>query len=58
MLVINKYKLNDITYFEALFLGGNLIAFTVNELINDLVYRYGFKLTDITTELFHFRNLN
>ena len=58
MLVINKHKLNDITYFEALFLGGNLIAFNINELINDLIHRYGFKLKDITTELFHLKNLN
>jgi len=58
MLTINKYKLDNITYYEALFLGGNLIAFTVKELINDLIHRYGFKITDITTELFHFKNLN
>lgn len=58
MITINKYKLGDIIYFEASFLGGNLLAFTINELMSDLIKRYGFKVTDVTTELFHFRNLN
>lgn len=58
MITINKYNLGDIVYFEANFLGGNLIAFTISELITDLIKRFGFKLSDVTTELFHFKNLN
>lgn len=58
MLNIFKHKLHDITYYEALFIGGNLYAFTLNELMNDLINRYGFKVSDVTTELFTFKNLN
>lgn len=58
MITINKYNVDNFIYFEANFLGGNLIAFTISELMTDLIKRFGFKLSDVTTELFHFKNLN
>ena len=49
MLKINRF--ND--YYEATFLGGNLYAFTLNDLIAQLWEIYDFKLS-----LFHFEWLN
>ena len=48
MLKINKFN----GYYEALFLGGNLYAFTFKDLISQLINIYGFK-----SSLFEF-NLN
>ena len=58
MLRIKRVENNGFIYYEATFENGNLIAFTVNELMNDLTKRYGFKVSDVTTELFTLKNLN
>lgn len=49
---IIRIPTKDMFYYECTFLGGNLYAFTINELICQLWEIYGFKLS-----LFHF-NLN
>ena len=43
MLKINRIETKDLLYYEALFNGGNLYAFTISELINQLATIYGFK---------------
>lgn len=43
MLKINRIQTKDLLYYEALFLGGNLYAFTINDLISQLVSIYNFK---------------
>ena len=59
MLKIFKYTFEDgFKYYEAKFNNGNLIAYSVDELMNDLTKRYGFKVSDVTTELFSIKNLN
>lgn len=52
MLKINRFESKGLTYYEALFLGGNLYAFTIKDLISQLINIYGFK-----SSLFEF-NLN
>ena len=52
MLKINRFETNGLLYYEALFLGGNLYAFTIKDLISQLISIYGFK-----SSLFEF-NLN
>jgi hypothetical protein len=53
MLKINRIECNDgFMYYEAVFKGGNLYAYSINELIVQLWSIYGFKLS-----LFEF-NLN
>jgi len=49
MLKINKHS----NYYEALFLGGNLYAFTLLDLFKQLLTIY-----NIRTEIFTFDNLN
>lgn len=44
MLKINRTTDKDITYYEAVFNGGNLLAFNINDLICQLWQIYGFKL--------------
>lgn len=53
---VHIYKHTE--YFEALFLGGNLYAFSLSELMRDLTKIYGFKKSDITTPLYNVKNLN
>ena len=43
MLKINRIETKGFVYYEALFNGGNLYAFTINDLINQLVSIYNFK---------------
>ena len=43
MLKINRIQVKEFVYYEALFKGGNLYAFTINDLITQLVSIYGFK---------------
>ena len=43
MLKINRIETEDLLYYEALFNGGNLYAFTISELVNQLASIYGFK---------------
>jgi hypothetical protein len=43
MLKINRIETKELTYYEALFLGGNLYAFSMNDLISQLVSIYNFK---------------
>jgi len=43
MLKINRIETNGLLYYEALFNGGNLYAFTINDLISQLVSIYNFK---------------
>lgn len=52
MLKINRFESKGLTYYEALFTGGNLYAFTIKDLISQLCSIYGFK-----SSLFEF-NLN
>ena len=52
MIRINRIQSKDLEYLECTFLGGNLYAFNINDLICQLWQIYGFKLS-----LFHF-NLN
>lgn len=52
MLKINRFESKGLTYYEALFLDGNLYAFTIKDLISQLISIYGFKVS-----LFEF-NLN
>jgi hypothetical protein len=52
MLKINRFESKGLTYYEALFLGGNLYAYSIKDLISQLVSIYGFKVS-----LFEF-NLN
>lgn len=44
MLKINRITTKDSYYYEALFNNGNLYAFTINELVEQLNIIYGFKL--------------
>ena len=43
MLKINRIETKDLLYYEALFNGGNLYAFTISELSSQLATIYGFK---------------
>ena len=43
MLKINRIETNGLLYYEALFSGGNLYAFTISELGSQLATIYGFK---------------
>ena len=43
MLKINRIQTKNFVYYEALFNGGNLYAFTINDLITQLVSIYNFK---------------
>ena len=51
MIRINRIQKKDFTYYEAIFNGGNLLAFSLNELICQLWEIYDFKLS-----LFQFNN--
>ena len=51
MLKINRIQSKDLVYYEATFLGGNLLAFNINDLICQLWEIYDFKLS-----LFQFNN--
>jgi len=50
MLKIIKH----VDYLEATFLGGNLYAFNINDLLSQLITLYGFK----PLQIFTFDNLN
>ncbi len=52
MIKINRFESKGLTYYEALFTDGNLYAFTIKDLISQLISVYGFKVS-----LFEF-NLN
>ena len=54
MITINKIP----NGFEATFLGGNLLAFNVTDLLTQLTTIYGFKIAEITKDLFTLKNLN
>lgn len=43
MLKINRIQTKDFVYYEALFNGGNLYAFSMSELVNQLASIYNFK---------------
>ena len=43
MLKINRIETKDLLYYEALFNGGNLYAFTISDLVNQLATIHGFK---------------
>lgn len=43
MLKINRIQTKDLVYYEALFLGGNLYAFSISELVSQLASIYNFK---------------
>lgn len=43
MLKINRIQTKDLVYYEALFLGGNLYAFSISELVIQLASIYNFK---------------
>lgn len=43
MLKINRIETEEFIYYEALFTNGNLYAFTINDLISQLVSIYNFK---------------
>ena len=51
MIRINRIQSKDLVYYEAIFLGGNLYAFTINDLICQLWEIYDFKLS-----IFQFNN--
>ena len=51
MIKINRIQSKDLVFYEAIFLGGNLYAFTINDLICQLWQIYDFKLS-----LFQFNN--
>lgn len=51
MLQIIRKQNNGFVYYEAVFNGGNLLAFTLNDLIVQLWMIYDFKLS-----LFQFNN--
>lgn len=51
MIKINRIQSKDLVFYEAIFLGGNLYAFTINDLICQLWQIYNFKLS-----LFQFNN--
>lgn len=53
MLKINNYT----DYYEATFIGGNLYAFNIGNLITQLVTIYGFKLDTIYKVLFSGENI-
>ena len=43
MLKIKRIETKNLLYYEALFNGGNLYAFTISDLVNQLATIYGFK---------------
>ena len=45
MLKINRIQKGDFVFYEALFAGGNLYAFTISSMIAQLVEIYKFKIT-------------
>lgn len=45
MLKINRIQKEDFVYYEALFIGGNLYAFTMFDLLKQLFDIYGFKIS-------------
>ena len=54
MITIKKHTQG----YEATFLNGNLLAFNLTDLLTQLTTIYGFKIAEITKELFTFKNLN
>lgn len=51
MLKINRIQSKDFIYYEATFNGGNLLAFSINDLISQLIGLYGFKPSLFTFNL-------
>ena len=51
MLKINRIQTKDGFYYEALFIGGNLYAFTISELVSQLNSIYGLKTSLFTFSL-------
>lgn len=51
MLKINRIETKDLLYYEALFNGGNLYAFTISDLVNQLASIYGFRVVLFEYEL-------
>lgn len=48
---LKRIETKDLLYYEATFTNGNLIAFTINELISQLCTIYGFKTSLFTYSL-------
>jgi hypothetical protein len=43
IIKINRIQSKDLVYYEAIFKGGNLLGFTIKDVVNQLVTIYGFK---------------
>jgi hypothetical protein len=54
---ITKYQNGDFSYYEATFLNGNLLAYSMFDLVSQLVGIYGFK-SDLFSYLFSPEKLN
>ena len=54
---IRKYQSGDFFYYEATFLNGNLLAYSIYDLVNQLVSIYGMK-TKLFSYLFCGENKN
>lgn len=45
MIKINRIQKSEFVIYEALFIGGNLYAFTMFDLLKQLLEIYGFKIS-------------
>lgn len=45
MIKINRIEKGDLIYYEALFVGGNLYAYCISDLVSQLVSIYRFEIS-------------